>query len=388
MRFSILVFSALLFFPNILPGTEIILTSEIFLCPEDSFFSLRIVPSGNQISLEFKTTSDSLLTLSQTSEITHFCKTGIHFFTSELPLKSTVFSCSSILRTIGTRGNSSGTFQNPTYLCTDRMGRILVSDSGNDRIQIFDSAGNFVKQFGGFGVSLDEPESENEIANKSLPGRFNNPSGICSTTEYFIADSENHRVLKFDRFGNLLRRFGKYGNSRNDFDSPGDVACDSLKNIYVSDTGNHRIKKYDQNGYLLARIGNFGQARGQMIRPSGIETASEKLFVLDTGNRRIQAFDLNGGFLFSELLPDFIDPALARDVAFYSGFLILPLRDHLYIFSEKLQYLGTFQLQNSSELSGIAVFNDLIGVTDRINCCLLLLKPEKHEFFIRSENFL
>jgi len=56
-------------------------------------------------------------------------------------------------------GTLPGEFRNPTAIAIDpRNEAIVVSDTGNDRIQIFDNAGNFVREFGGtdeFGGDID-----------------------------------------------------------------------------------------------------------------------------------------------------------------------------------------------------------------------------------------
>ena len=70
---------------------------------------------------------------------------------------------------------------------SDSCGRILVADSGNDRVQAFDSLGRFVTDFGSSG---------------SGPGQFNNPQGLAvhSSGRVIVADSGNDRLqlLSFD----------------------------------------------------------------------------------------------------------------------------------------------------------------------------------------------
>ncbi|GEM_PF-1214991 len=82
-------------------------------------------------------------------------------------------------------------FNNPTDLAVDkRNGDIYVVDTGNNRIQRFNSEGSFLSEFGQFG-------SEN--------GSFNSPWGIAVDNQGFvyIADSNNKRIQKFmpGRFG-------------------------------------------------------------------------------------------------------------------------------------------------------------------------------------------
>ncbi len=64
-----------------------------------------------------------------------------------------------IQRTIGGRQNGMGTlpgeFQGPTAVAIDpRNQNILVSDTGNGRVQIFDNDGNFIREFGAADTSF------------------------------------------------------------------------------------------------------------------------------------------------------------------------------------------------------------------------------------------
>ena len=54
--------------------------------------------------------------------------------------------------TDGQATGSPGVFFGPRGIAVDKDGRVLVSDTGNKRVQIFDGAGTFVSQFGGSGL--------------------------------------------------------------------------------------------------------------------------------------------------------------------------------------------------------------------------------------------
>ena len=49
----------------------------------------------------------------------------------------------------GTQGSGEGEFIYPCGTCVDGRGNILVCDTGNSRVQVFDSKGVFVSMFGG-----------------------------------------------------------------------------------------------------------------------------------------------------------------------------------------------------------------------------------------------
>ena len=73
--------------------------------------------------------------------------------------------------------------------------------------------------------------------------------------------------------------------------SPCDVAVDTSRNVYVADTGHHRILKFDRDGQLLFGFGVFGALDGQLDSPQGVAVdGSGNIVVSDTGNDRIQVF--------------------------------------------------------------------------------------------------
>jgi tripartite motif-containing protein 71 len=92
----------------------------------------------------------------------------------------------------------------------------------NNRIQKFDSNGNFTKKWGtpGFG-----------------DGQFNNPTGIAvdSSGNVYVADTENNRIQKFDSNGNFTKKWGTPGFGDGQFDNPTALTVDSSGNVYVID---------------------------------------------------------------------------------------------------------------------------------------------------------
>ena len=158
---------------------------------------------------------------------------------------------------------------------SDACGRILVADSGNNRIQAFDSLGHFVAEFGSFG---------------SGPGQFNNPQGLAvhSSGRVIVADSGNHRlqVLSFDG-----ANFGFLRSITADFNGPTGVTTYGQDRIIVADTGNHTIKALvrDGSGFVVVEYfqPNDGYA-GPFNAPSGVAVdADGNLVVADRGNRRV-----------------------------------------------------------------------------------------------------
>jgi DNA-binding beta-propeller fold protein YncE len=164
---------------------------------------------------------------------------------------------------------------------SDTCNHILVADSGNHRIQAFDSLGNFITEFGSPGDGY---------------GQFNNPQGLAVDKfgRVIVVDQGNDRlvVLSFD--GNS---FGVEDIFSAGFNSPTDVAVDSTGNLYIADTNNNRIVVLDPEGnYLTEYTSPNDGYPGAFSAPSGVAVDAEgNIIVADTGNRRVVAiFDLFG----------------------------------------------------------------------------------------------
>ncbi|GBC75861.1 Serine/threonine-protein kinase PknD [bacterium HR07] len=203
-----------------------------------------------------------------------------------------------------------GQFNGPTDIAVDAAGNVYVVDSGNHRIQKFDSTGKFLGKWGTRG---------------SGDGQFETPIGIAldgSGKFIYVADKGNHRIQKFDISGPTVRFVGKWGSECNltvtpptgrcidpdgggplqtgdgQFFEPQAIAVDGAGNVYVSDTGNHRIQKFDANGKFLLKWGRNGLAQGQFDVPRGLAfTKQGILLVVDQNNNRVQEFNADGTFV-------------------------------------------------------------------------------------------
>src|SRR3989442_13209027 len=90
-----------------------------------------------------------------------------------------------VLKTIGSSGSGNGQLDDPKGVVVDTKGNLYVVDSGNNRIQEFDTNGKFIRTWCSFGTG---------------EGQFNGPLGI--TLDYaqgyvFLTDTGNERVEKY-----------------------------------------------------------------------------------------------------------------------------------------------------------------------------------------------
>ncbi|MDF0644673.1 MAG: 6-bladed beta-propeller [Nitrospira sp.] len=182
-----------------------------------------------------------------------------------------------------------GEFMAPMYgLSVDQQGSLFVVDNGNNRIQKFDNAGNFIILWGNFG---------------SANANFHNPTGIAcdGKGDVWSVDTNNHRVQKFDgKLGGYVLKFGSRGNGEGQFNSPWGIAVDRVRGyVYVVDSANFRVQKFDMTGEFVMSWGSFGNADGQFYFPRGVavDQSDGSVYVVDMGNHRVQKFDTSTNVL-------------------------------------------------------------------------------------------
>src|SRR3989441_8233111 len=102
------------------------------------------------------------------------------------------------------------------------------------------------------------------------------------------------------------------------FNQPTDVALDRKGNIYVADGyGNSRVLKFDKYGNVLMGWGMKGTGPGQFDTPHTIVIDGDLVYVGDRENARIQIFDRNGRFLRQWKLGSPFGLELAPDHSLY-----------------------------------------------------------------------
>ncbi len=177
---------------------------------------------------------------------------------------------------------------NPYGMTVDGTDRVLVADTGNQQIRVFDNAGNLLFSFGGNGGII--------------PGKFLEPSGIAvdSGDRIVVADRLNHRVQVFDSTGSFLFLIGGLdpGTGPGQFDEPTGVAVDSSNRIIVADAFNNRIQVFDASGAFQFEFGSPGSGPGEFNFPSKVDVYDERIIVSDSENDRYQVFDATGTYLF------------------------------------------------------------------------------------------
>ena len=112
-----------------------------------------------------------------------------------------------------------------------------MADGYADRVQVFSSAGSFLRKWGGpFAINIFGP----------FNGWFTTVTGITldSQGNVFVADFYNNRIQKFTSEGKFLTAFGELGDRPGQFRHAIAVAVASDGTVFVADYGNNRIQKW------------------------------------------------------------------------------------------------------------------------------------------------
>ena len=140
---------------------------------------------------------------------------------------------------VGKEGEGEGSFHAPTHIAVSRSGDILVTDSLNYRVQVFDPEGKFLRGFGAPGDG---------------PGTFSRPKGVAADSDgnIYVVDALFANVQIFDKEGRLLMAFGKHGQGFGEFWLPSGIFIDGRDRIFVSDSYNKRVQifQYMKEGEL------------------------------------------------------------------------------------------------------------------------------------------
>ena len=133
-----------------------------------------------------------------------------------------------------------GLFREPTDVAWDREGNIYITDGYiNSRVAKYTSTGDWVKQWGEYGME---------------PGQFRTPHAIAidNNNHIYVGDRSNTRVQVFDTDGKFLR---KWQTPEHETGRPTGLSIDHRGRVLVADTHYYRVLIYSREGELLQTIG-------------------------------------------------------------------------------------------------------------------------------------
>ena len=108
------------------------------------------------------------------------------------------------------------------------------------------------------------------------PGQFNAPEAITvdSNGDVYVADTGNHRIQKFNSDGDFIWEKGSLGSDPEKFNYPRDIAVDKDGYLYVADSYNNRVQKLDTNGNFILQWDEVDSVHGITTDDDGYIYAS------------------------------------------------------------------------------------------------------------------
>lgn len=130
---------------------------------------------------------------------------------------------------------------------------VYVADTWNHVVTIVSPDGLVIRDIGVPGEPVDLGDDPAAVADQ--PGVFFGPRAVAVTdAEIFVTDTGNERIQVFGLDGTFLRAFGGFGTEPGQLVEPVGVAVDDSGTVYVADSGNARISLYSTDG---ASIGEW-----------------------------------------------------------------------------------------------------------------------------------
>lgn len=238
-----------------------------------------------------------------------------------------VFGQTDFLSSASLNPPTDASLKTPTGLFLDRDGRLWVADSGNNRVLRFSAASSADTN-----PRADRVFGQRDF-NSGLPGAvqpltpfpsfitgMNFPIGLWvdSSDHLWVADNNNHRVLRFDRASG--RANGGFadgilgqnntltvarGTGPTGLQDPHGVAVSANGTLFVACTGGNRVMRFDNAASLVdgaAATGVLGQSdlsatsagtsATQMSLPFGLSlSADDSLWVTEGDSNRVIRFN-------------------------------------------------------------------------------------------------
>ncbi len=183
-------------------------------------------------------------------------------------------------------GAISDGMANPGGLAIDNENRFLyVADADLDQVLVYDAdpPHKLLRKIGTGG----------KAHTLTTPGDFARPSNVAVDNDgnLFVSDTLNDRVEVFDADGNFIREFGKAGDGPGYFARPKGIAVDSDGHVWVADAVQDRVQVFTPEGHLLIWMGEHGLLPGQFRSLAGLTIDKKnRVFTSEQFPGRVQMF--------------------------------------------------------------------------------------------------
>jgi len=134
----------------------------------------------------------------------------------------------------GRHGNKPGEFNIPHAITLDDKGNVYVADRENNRIQVFDSSGAFIKEL-----------LNNELV-AQIPSLTIDNNQHLFAVDYDFKDTtvNGSTIFRYDSAGKIFMKFSDAGTNKRAVAWFHDISVDKDGSIYAGDIRNLRVLKF------------------------------------------------------------------------------------------------------------------------------------------------
>lgn len=174
----------------------------------------------------------------------------------------------------------------PAGLAIDNENRYLyVADPELDQVLVFDADPPY-KKIRAIGTT-------GQAHKLTAPGDFSKPVGVAVDKDgsLYVTDTWNNRVEIFDAEGKFIRAWGKAGDGIGYFARPKGIALDSDGHVWVADGMQERVQVFTPEGRVLIWMGGDGLLPGTFRALENVYIdKDDRVFTTEQYPGRMQVF--------------------------------------------------------------------------------------------------
>ncbi|NUO78943.1 hypothetical protein HUU05_02625 [candidate division KSB1 bacterium] len=191
------------------------------------------------------------------------------------------------LRTILGDSASAIRLAHPLGMSVDLEDNIYIADTGNHRVVKCNLQGKLLREVGGFGFGEQQ---------------FDRPVDVWAGNDLdvFVADYNNQRLQRYDKDLNFISSYisNETGDENLHFGYPAALGLSVQGELFVADHEFNRVLRFDAFGDPKASFGDFNWGEGGLARPAKIFISRRnEVWVSDSSRAAIMVYDTFGNFL-------------------------------------------------------------------------------------------